>query len=113
MPLGQVILNVEYCPGDCSQTVTGHPAVSQVALSRTSVIFRIGLRRQFNVGSSREPCRGGRPVPVSGRSLKAGDPCRVRGSCWESGFVTMCGVRWRVDCRGRTTARNPSARGMR
>ena len=55
MPLGQVILNTEYCPGDCSQTVTGHPAVSQVVLSRTSVIFRIGLRRQFNVGSSREP----------------------------------------------------------
>ena len=81
MPLGQVILNAEYCPGDCSQTVTGHPAVSQVALSRTSVIFRIGLRRQFNVGSSREPCRGGRPIPVSGRSLEGGDPCRVRGSC--------------------------------
>ena len=39
MPLGQVILIAEYCPGDCSQTVTGHPAVSQVALSRTSVMF--------------------------------------------------------------------------
>ena len=44
--------------------------MSEVALSRTSVIFRIGLRRQFNVGSSREPCRRGRPVPVSGRSLE-------------------------------------------
>ena len=81
MPLGQVILNIEYCPGDCSQTVTGHPAVSQVALSRTSVIFRIGLRRQFNVGSSREPSRGRLTGPASGRSLVGGDPCRVRGSC--------------------------------
>ena len=59
MPLGQVNLYAAYCVGDCSQTGTGPPAVSQVALLVRTVIFRIGLRRQFNVGSSRQPSRGG------------------------------------------------------
>ena len=59
MPLGQVNLHAAYCVGDCSQTGTGPPAVSQVALLVRTVIFRIGLRRQFNVGSCQEPRRGG------------------------------------------------------
>ena len=38
MPLGQVNLYAAYCVGDCSQTGTGPPAVSQVALLVRTVI---------------------------------------------------------------------------
>ena len=52
MPLGQVILNAEYCPGDCSQTVTGHPAVSQVALKVDSH-WRPAVRAPAQYGPER------------------------------------------------------------